>query len=77
MFVYGFVRGIGTSCHGFVLEIVGALIARFYLQRKYGREKVLRVLPVVMAGYLVGEGLVGMGCVAITLISKAISGLPL
>jgi hypothetical protein len=30
-----------------------------------------------MAGYLVGEGLVGMACVAVTLISKAISGLPL
>ncbi len=77
MFVYGFVRGIGHSCHGFILEIIGALIARFYLQKKYGRSNLLRVLPVVMAGYLVGEGLVGMACVAVTLISKAISGLPL
>jgi hypothetical protein len=77
MFVYGFVRGVGRGCHVFVLEIVGALIARFYLHKKYGRETVLRVLPVVMAGYLVGEGLVGMACVAVTLISKAISGLPL
>jgi len=77
MFVYGFVRGIGHHCHPFVLEIVGALIARFYLHRKFGRQRVLRVLPVLMAGYLVGQGLVGMACVAITLISKAISGLPL
>jgi hypothetical protein len=77
MFVYGFVRGIGGSCHHFILEIVGALVARFYLHRKFGRERVLKVLPVVMAGYLVGEGLVGMACVAVTLISKAISGLPL
>lgn len=77
MFVYGFVRGIGHGCHVFILEIIGALIARFYLQKKYGRANLLRVLPVVMAGYLVGEGLVGMACVAVTLISKAISGLPL
>ena len=77
MFVYGFVRGIGHSCHGFILEIIGALIARFYLHKKYGRKRVLSILPVVMAGYMVGEGLVGMACVAITLISKAISGLPL
>ena len=77
MFVYGFVRGIGRGCHVFVLEIVGALVARFYLHKKYGRERVLKILPVIMAGYLVGEGLVGMACVAITLISKAISGLPL
>lgn len=77
MFVYGFVRGVGRGCHVFILEIVGALIARFYLQKKYGRENLLRVLPVIMAGYLVGEGLVGMACVAVTLISKAISGLPL
>ncbi len=77
MFVYGFVRGIGNSCHVFILEIVGALIARFYLHHKYGRERVLRTLPVIMAGYMVGQGLVGMACVAITLISKAISGLPL
>jgi hypothetical protein len=53
------------------------LIARYYLHKKFGRERVLKILPVVMAGYLVGEGLVGMACVAITLISKAISGLPL
>lgn len=77
MFVYGFVRGIGGSCHHFVLEIVGALAARFYLHRRFGRERVLKVLPVIMAGYLVGEGLVGMACVAVTLVSKAISGLPL
>ncbi|MCK5803313.1 MAG: peptide transporter [Lentisphaeria bacterium] len=77
MFIYGFVRGIGHSCHVFVLEIIGALIARFYLHKRFGRERVLKVLPVVMAGYLVGEGLVGMACVAVTLISKAISGLPL
>jgi hypothetical protein len=77
MFVYGFVRGIGGSCHHFILEIAGALVARFYLHRKFGRERVLKVLPVLMAGYLVGEGLVGMACVAVTLISKAISGLPL
>ena len=77
MFVYGFVRGIGNGCHVFILEIVGALTARFVLQKKFGRERMLRVLPVVMAGYLVGEGLVGMACVAVTLISKAISGLPI
>ncbi|MBT7304270.1 MAG: peptide transporter [Victivallales bacterium] len=77
MFVYGFVRGIGRGCHVFVLEIIGALVARLYLNKKYGRERMLRVLPVIMAGYLVGEGLVGMACVAVTLISKAISGLPL
>lgn len=77
MFVYGFVRGIGHGCHLYVLEITGALVARFYLHKKYGRERVLKILPVLMAGYLVGEGLVGMACVAVTLISKAISGLPL
>ncbi len=77
MFVYGFVRGIGRHCHPFVLEIIGALIARYYLHKKYGRQTVLRIMPVIMAGYMVGEGLVGMACVAVTLISKAISGLPL
>jgi len=77
MFVYGFVRGIGASCHVFILEIVGALVARYYLHKKFGRKRVLQILPVLMAGYFVGEGLVGMACVAITLISKAISGLPL
>lgn len=77
MFVYGFVRGLGHSCHVFILEIVGALIARFYLHKKFGRQRILRILPILMAGYLVGEGLIGMACVAVTLITKAISGLPL
>ncbi len=73
MAIYGFVRGIGGIPHTFVLEVVGALIARFYLHKRFGKKKFLQAAPVLMAGYFTGTGLIGMLGAAIALISKAVS----
>ena len=73
MAIYGFVRGIGGIPHTFVLEIVGALIAKFYLHKRFGKKKFLQAAPVLMAGYFAGIGLIGMLGAAIALIAKAVS----
>jgi hypothetical protein len=76
MTIYGFIQGIGQMPHGFIPLVMGALIARFYLQRKFGAKRVLEVMPVVVAGYGTGAGLIALIGVAINLIVTAVSSSP-
>jgi hypothetical protein len=76
MLIYGFIRGLGQIPHIMVLEIVGALIGRFYFRKKFGTQNFLRIIPVVMAGYFTGVGLISMATIAMNLIQQAVSGTP-
>jgi len=76
MFIYGMIKGLGTFPHMLVFEVVGALLARYYFYKKFGKENFLRNIPTVVAGYFTGVGLIGMACVALELIQKAISSAP-
>jgi len=77
MLVYGMARGLGEGLpHGLLLELLGALIARWYFHKKFGKKRFLQIAPILLAGYFVGTGLIGMGSVAIRLINSAISQAP-
>ena len=76
LMIYGFIRGIGDLPHYLVLELVGAMIGRYYFQRKFGRNNFLRMAPTVIAGYFTGVGLIGMATIAINLIKQAVTGDP-
>jgi len=76
MLIYGLARGLGAMPHGLLLELSGALIARYYLHKRFGRKPFLLAAPILLAGYLVGTGLAGMASVAICLITSAISMAP-
>lgn len=77
MLVYGMARGLGEGLpHGLLLELLGALTARWYFHKKFGKKRFLQIAPILMAGYFVGSGLIGMGAVAIRLIKSAISPAP-
>lgn len=76
LLVYGVVRGLGGIPHTIVLEIVGAMIGRYYFQKKFGAENFLRMIPTVTAGYFTGVGLVSMATIALNLIKQAVSGAP-
>lgn len=76
MMIYGMARGLGSIPHGLILELIGALVGRFYFQRKFGRQRFLQAAPVLLAGYAVGTGLVGMMAVAIRLIASAVTSTP-
>jgi hypothetical protein len=70
--IYGLVRGLGHQMPGGVLpELLGALIGRFYFEKKFGREKWRKYAPVVLAGFACGLGLVSMGSIGIALIAKS------
>lgn len=76
LLVYGIMRGFGQLPHYFLLEVVGALLSRFYLQKKFGTKKFLQNAPTVMAGYFTGVGLIGMATIALRMIKAAVSSAP-
>ncbi len=76
MLIYGFIRGAGQLPHALIPELIGALIGRYYFENRFGRKTWRQYAPVLLAGYAAGMGLIGMGAVAIALISKSVLQLP-
>ena len=75
MLIYGVVRGLGQSTpHGIILEVVGALLGRYFFLKKYGKEW-RHYAPVLLAGFSCGMGLTGMLAMGCTLILKSLSQL--
>ncbi|MFW5733521.1 MAG: peptide transporter [Oceanidesulfovibrio sp.] len=75
LLVYGVVRGLGQSTpHGIILEVLGALIGRFYFFKKYGKNW-RHYAPVLLAGFSCGMGLAGMFAMGCTLILKSLGRL--
>ncbi len=69
---YGVVRGLGQSTpHGLILEVVGALIGRYYFFKKYGAMW-RQYAPVLLAGFSCGMGLTGMFAMGFALILKSL-----
>ena len=75
LLVYGMVRGLGqTAPHGLILEVVGALLGRFFFLKRYGAMW-RQYAPVLLAGFSCGMGLTGMFAMGITLILKSLGRL--
>lgn len=76
MLTYGVVRGIGqTEPHSVVPQFIGALIGRYYFQKRLGLQW-RQYIPVVSAGFACGMGLITTVGVGITFLSKAALPLP-
>ncbi|OPZ23298.1 MAG: hypothetical protein BWZ02_03263 [Lentisphaerae bacterium ADurb.BinA184] len=73
---YGLVRGIHVAMpHSLIPEIIGALIGRYYFQKRMGL-KWRQYVPVVASGFACGAGLVTVLGIGITFMSKAVVQLP-
>ncbi|MCE5245198.1 MAG: peptide transporter [Syntrophobacteraceae bacterium] len=72
MLIYGVTRGLGQSTpHGIFLEIVGALLGRYYFKKKYGLAWG-QYAPVLLAGFSCGMGLMGMLAMGFSLIMRSL-----
>jgi len=60
--------------HGIIPEFAGALLGRYYFQKRFG-SMWRQYIPVVIAGYSCGMGLIGMASIALALITKSLSNL--
>lgn len=73
---YGVVQGLGeTIPHSLILQMVGALIGRFYFRRRLGLSW-RQYVPVLAAGFGCGQGLIATAGVGITFLTKAVISLP-
>lgn len=72
---YGFLGGIGAWPHFVLPSFAGALLGRYYFQRRFGEQRWRAYAPILLAGYSCGMGLVGMSSIAVALISKAVSSI--
>jgi hypothetical protein len=76
MSAYGFVQSVGGMPHTFLLLVVGAFIGKFYFRRKYGEQRFLQWLTVLLAGFATGAGLIALLGVGLRLIVNAVSASP-
>ncbi|NVM24839.1 MAG: peptide transporter [Desulfobacterales bacterium] len=75
LLIYGVVRGLGQSTpHGLILEVIGALLGRFFFLKRYGTMW-RQYAPVLLAGFSCGMGLTGMLAMGFTLILKSLGRL--
>lgn len=75
LLIYGVVRGLGQSTpHGLILEVVGALLGRYFFLKKYG-PMWRQYAPVLLAGFSCGMGLSGMFAMGFALIVKSLAHL--
>ncbi len=75
-FVYGLLRGLNqTLPHVVIPQFIGALVGRYYFERRLGLRW-RQYVPVVTAGFMCGMGLVTVLCVGITFLAKAVIQLP-
>jgi hypothetical protein len=75
MLIYGVTRGLGQSTpHGIFLEIIGALLGRYYFVKKIGTPW-RQYAPVLLAGFSCGMGLMGMLAMGFTLIMRSLGRL--
>jgi len=73
---YGVVRGLGqTLPHVIIPQVIGALLGRYYFQKKLGLQWG-QYVPVLAAGVSCGFGLVSMLCIGIVFLVKSSNAMP-
>ena len=76
MLTYGVVRGLNqTYPHVILPQFLGACLGRFYFRRRMGL-KFRQYIPVVMAGFSCGMGLVTVLAVGFNFLAKAVIKIP-
>lgn len=77
MLMYGLLKGLNQASlpHVIPLQFVGALVGRFYFERKMGL-KWRQYIPVVAAGFACGMGLITVLGVGVNFLAKSVIKIP-
>ncbi|MEE2659115.1 MAG: hypothetical protein VX733_11465 [Candidatus Latescibacterota bacterium] len=73
--IWGYVQSVLGIPHQLIPPMVGALVARFYFWKRYGKQQWRQYAMVLMVGFGVGMSLIGMFCAAFAMVTKAVSPL--
>jgi hypothetical protein len=71
----GLAIGPGALPHNAVPVFLGALLRRYYLEKKFGVKRWRAYAPVLMAGYSCGVGLIAALAIALALLARSASPL--
>ena len=76
MLLYGAVQGLNQTMPHVVLPMIfGALLGRFYFEKKMGKNW-RKFAPVISAGYFCGFGVMAMFCIGVKFLSRSAFDLP-
>ncbi len=76
-FIYGGIAGANMGIvHVIFPALIGAILSRFVFSRKFGAKQWKSYVPVILAGFACGAGLVGMLGMAIVFLQRSVSSLP-
>ena len=73
--IFGYVQSVTGIPHFLIPQIIGALLARYYFWKRYGKQQWRQYAMVLSVGFGVGMALVGMFSAALSIINKAVSSL--
>ena len=73
--IFGYVQSVTGIPHFLIPQIIGALLARHYFWKRYGKQQWRQYAMVLYVGFGVGMALVGMFSAALSIINKAVSSL--
>jgi hypothetical protein len=73
LLIFGYVQSMTVIPHLVITQIIGALLARYYFWKRFGKQQWRLYAAVLMVGFTVGMSLVGMASVAIAMIQKSVS----
>ena len=76
MWFYGLLGGFGAATTGAFPTFLGAMLGRYYFARRFGMHRWQLYVPVLLAGYACGQGLVGMAGIALAIVLKSVRLLP-
>ena len=73
--IWGYVQSVNGIPHSLIPQIIGALLARHYFWKRYGKQQWRQYAMVLSVGFGVGMALIGMFSAALSMIKKAVSSL--
>ena len=73
--IWGYVQSVNGIPHALIPQIIGALLARHYFWKRYGKQQWRQYAMVLSVGFGVGMALIGMFSAALSMIKKAVSSL--
>jgi hypothetical protein len=75
LLAFGYVQSLTTMPHFILPQVAGALLARFYFWKKYGRQQWRTYAMVLSVGFASGMALMAMISIGVALIQKSVSPL--
>ena len=70
---YGMVGGLGMWPHMAIPMFAGAMVSRYLMAKRFGKNRWRAYAPIMLAGYSAGFALIAMACTAIALIARSMN----